>query len=105
MPCCIEWLNLPRPSSRKRTREIRVRRGGEGAVPVRLLCEVLGVTRSGYYAWVDRSVSRKTIAERELLLEIKAALVRWAVARTAARAFTASCELTAFGWARNASSA
>jgi hypothetical protein len=44
--------------------------------PIRLLCEVLDVTRSGYYAWVDRPVSQKKIADARLLLEIKAALVR-----------------------------
>jgi putative transposase len=44
--------------------------------PIRLLCEVLEVTRSGYYAWVDRPVSPKKIADARLLLEIKAALVR-----------------------------
>jgi putative transposase len=44
--------------------------------PIRLLCEVLDVTRSGYYAWVDRPVSPKKIADARLLVEIKAALVR-----------------------------
>jgi putative transposase len=44
--------------------------------PIRLLCEVLEVARSGYYAWVDRAVSPKKIADARLLLEIKAALVR-----------------------------
>ena len=44
--------------------------------PVRLLCEVLDVTRSGYYAWLDRPASPKKIADAQLLLEIKAALVR-----------------------------
>jgi putative transposase len=44
--------------------------------PIRLLCEVLDVTPSGYYAWVDRPASPKKIADAQLLLEIKAALVR-----------------------------
>jgi putative transposase len=44
--------------------------------PVRLLCELLEVSRSGYYAWVDRPASPKKIADAQLLLEIKAALVR-----------------------------
>jgi putative transposase len=44
--------------------------------PIRLLCEVLDVTRSGYYAWVDRPASPKRVADAQLLLEIKAALVR-----------------------------
>jgi putative transposase len=44
--------------------------------PVRLLCTVLEVSRSGYYAWVDRPVAPKTIADAHLVLEIRAALVR-----------------------------
>jgi putative transposase len=44
--------------------------------PIRLLCEVLDVTRSGYYAWIDRPASSKKMADAQLLLEIKAALVR-----------------------------
>jgi putative transposase len=44
--------------------------------PIRLLCEVLDVTRSGYYAWVDRPVSPKKIADAQLLVEIKAAGAR-----------------------------
>jgi hypothetical protein len=37
---------------------------------------VLHVTRSGYYAWLDRPASPKTIADAQLPLEIKAALTR-----------------------------
>jgi putative transposase len=44
--------------------------------PVRLLCEVLGVKASGYYAWVDRPASRQKIADAHPLVEIKAAMVR-----------------------------
>jgi transposase InsO family protein len=44
--------------------------------PIGLLCEVLEVTRSGYYAWVDRPVSPKKVADAQLLVAIKAALVR-----------------------------
>jgi transposase InsO family protein len=44
--------------------------------PVTLLCELLEVSRSGYYAWIDRPTPRKTIADARLVLEIKAALVR-----------------------------
>jgi putative transposase len=44
--------------------------------PIRLLCEVLDVTRSGYYAWLERPASPKTIADAQLLVEIKAALTR-----------------------------
>jgi len=44
--------------------------------PVRMLCELLEVSRSGYYAWVDRPTPRKKILDAQLVLEIKAALVR-----------------------------
>jgi putative transposase len=44
--------------------------------PVRLLCEVLDVSRSGYYAWIDRPPAPKTISDARLVLEIKAAMVR-----------------------------
>jgi putative transposase len=44
--------------------------------PVVLLCTVLEVSRSGYYAWVGRPVAPKTIADAHLVLEIRAALVR-----------------------------
>ncbi len=44
--------------------------------PVRLLCEVLGVKASGYYAWATRPASPKKIADAQLLVEIKAAMKR-----------------------------
>jgi putative transposase len=44
--------------------------------PVRLLCSLLEVSRSGYYAWVDRPAAPKTIADAQLVVEIRAALVR-----------------------------
>jgi putative transposase len=44
--------------------------------PVRLLCEVLNVRASGYYAWLDRPASPKKTADAQLLLEIKAAMTR-----------------------------
>ena len=59
--------------------------------PVRLLCEVLDVSRSGYYAWVDRPAAPKTVADAQLALEIKAAMKR-AAAPTAARACTANLQ-------------
>ena len=37
--------------------------------PVRLLCDLLDVSRSGYYAWVDRPASPKTISDAKLVLE------------------------------------
>jgi transposase InsO family protein len=44
--------------------------------PVRMLCELLDVSRSGYYAWVDRPAPPKTISDAQLVVEIKAAMVR-----------------------------
>jgi putative transposase len=35
------------------------------------LCSVLGVSRSGYYGWVDRPESRRSILDRELLIHIR----------------------------------
>jgi transposase InsO family protein len=44
--------------------------------PVRLLCELLEVSRSGYYASVDRPASPKRTSDAQLVVEIKAAMVR-----------------------------
>ena len=44
--------------------------------PVRLLCELLEVSRSGFYAWVDRPTPPKTTADARLGEETRAALVR-----------------------------
>jgi putative transposase len=39
--------------------------------PVRILCEVLGVSPAGYYAWRSRPESRRSAANRDLLDDIK----------------------------------
>ncbi len=44
--------------------------------PVRVLCAMLEVTPSGYYAWRERPASRKKIADAQLLVQIKAAMKR-----------------------------
>jgi putative transposase len=41
--------------------------------PVHVLCDVLGVSRSGYYAWRDRPASAREQADGELVVEIQAA--------------------------------
>jgi putative transposase len=41
--------------------------------PVRRMCRVLNVSSSGYYAWRKRPVSRREMANQELIEEIKAA--------------------------------
>jgi putative transposase len=40
--------------------------------PVGLMCQVLGVGRSGFYAWLQRAESPRSRANRRLLVEIKA---------------------------------
>lgn len=44
--------------------------------PIVVLCDVLGVTRSGFYAWRSRPSSPKKIADAQLVIEIKAAMKR-----------------------------
>ena len=43
-----------------------------GEYPVALMCQVLGVSLSGYYAWLHRPESRRSRDDRRLLLEIRA---------------------------------
>ena len=40
--------------------------------PVRILCRVLQVSRSGYYAWRDRPLSERALANVRLLVEVRA---------------------------------
>jgi transposase InsO family protein len=40
--------------------------------PVQVMCEVLGVSRSGYYAWASRAESARAAADRTLAAEIRA---------------------------------
>jgi putative transposase len=39
--------------------------------PLRVLCRCLGVTRSGYYAWAQRPVARRTAADAQLLRRLR----------------------------------
>jgi len=39
--------------------------------PVRVMCAVLEVSASGYYAWRERPESRRAAAGRELLTEVR----------------------------------
>lgn len=39
--------------------------------PVRLMCRVLGVSPSGYYAWRGRPESARTVANRRLLVDVR----------------------------------
>ena len=44
--------------------------------PVRILCRVLQVSRSGYYAWRGRPLSERALANVRLLVEIRAVHVK-----------------------------
>ena len=58
--------------------------------PVRLMCRVLGVSPSGYYAWRGRPESARAAANRQLLAESVACMPS-IVAATAARGSTLPC--------------
>lgn len=45
----------------------------EAVWPVLVMCEVLQVSRSGYYAWKGRPASARAASDEELVVEIKAA--------------------------------
>jgi len=47
-----------------------------GAHPVRLMCRVLEVAPSGFYAWRQRSPSAHAIADERLLLHVRVAFAR-----------------------------
>lgn len=40
--------------------------------PIMLMCRVLAVSRSGYYAWRERPPSAREMANRQLLERIRA---------------------------------
>lgn len=42
-----------------------------GTWPIRIMCKVLGISSSGYYAWSGRSESKRTAANRQLLDDIR----------------------------------
>jgi putative transposase len=48
-------------------------RGHVAAFPVQVMCEVLGVSRSGYYAWAGRPESARAAADRDLAAQIRVA--------------------------------
>lgn len=43
----------------------------QGTWPVSVLCEVLGVSRSGYYAWEKRPESGRSVRRRELVAQMR----------------------------------
>ena len=46
-------------------------RDHRGAFPVDLMCKTLGVGSSGFYAWLKRPESPRSLENRRLLMEIK----------------------------------
>lgn len=42
-----------------------------GAWPVQTLCEALGISRSGFYAWRTRAPSRRAVTDAQILLEVR----------------------------------
>ena len=54
----------------------RVIHAERAAYPIALLCRVLQVSRSGYYAWAGRGVSARAQADEELTVQIAAAHAR-----------------------------
>ncbi len=42
-----------------------------GAWPVQTLCEALGISRSGFYAWRTRAPSRRAVTDAQILLDVR----------------------------------
>jgi putative transposase len=42
-----------------------------GTWPVQTLCEALGISRSGFYAWRTRAPSRRAVTDAQILLEVR----------------------------------
>jgi hypothetical protein len=68
--------------------------------PVRIMCDVMGVSPAGYYAWRGRPESPRKTANRALLTEIRRVDMahhrRYGAPRIHA-ASSASCVITASG--------
>ena len=75
--------------------------------PVAWLCEALGVSRSGFHAWLHRGPSARTIVDEELTTKVRTSFIASARTYGARRVWRdvladgASCAATpaAQGWA------
>lgn len=47
-----------------------------GSWPVNLMCEALGVSRGGFYAWLTRPRSRRSLSDEELGAQVHQSFVR-----------------------------
>ena len=58
--------------------EVHVHLGGEGLwAPISVLCKVLEVSRSGFYAWEERGRSTRSVADEKLAVHVVAAFNVW----------------------------
>ena len=47
-----------------------------GACPVNLMCDALGVSRGGFYAWFTRPRSRRSLSDEVLGAQVRKSFVR-----------------------------
>src|SRR5205823_13288992 len=62
------FLGKPRPTSRRNRCEVRI-------WPAGWLCEALGVSRGGFYAWLTRSRSQRSRSDEELGAKVRTSFI------------------------------
>jgi putative transposase len=63
----------------------------KASYPVAALCRILGVSKSGYYAWRDRPPSKRCREDAALTEKVREVLTAGAARPTAPRGCTPSC--------------